>query len=401
MKKLMFLLAAASFSSVAFAQQSNNSQNAIVGESVDVMQVPVDKYKVETNRFFDNWFFSVGGGAQVLFGDQASLGKFSKRIAPALQVSVGKWFTPGLGLRLQYSGLQSKSFSREPSPYSKPHMLSEGYYQDKFNYMNLHGDILFNVSNMFGGYNPDRVYDLVPFLGFGFTHAYNDDAPRRHFFAFNFGLINTFHIADAWDLNLELYGMGAENQFDGKTFTKGLDVMLGATVGITYKFPQRGFKPAPDVDAIMALTSSQMDAINAALAQQIEQNRQLKAQLANTPNEVVTEQVTVNQIVPAPQSVFFQIGSAALPPKCIVNLQQVANLVKDNPGMKLKVTGYADSDTGSATWNKQLSEDRANNVANELVKLGVNKSNLIISGMGGVNTLTPPSFNRRVIIEAQ
>ena len=59
MKKLMFLLAAASLSSVAFAQQKSNSQNVLVGESVDVMEVPVDKYKVETNHFFDNWFFSV------------------------------------------------------------------------------------------------------------------------------------------------------------------------------------------------------------------------------------------------------------------------------------------------------------------------------------------------------
>ena len=399
MKKLMFALAIASISSATFAQQSNKSQNAIVSESVDVMEVPVDKYKVETNRFFDNWFFSVGGGAQVLFGDQSDLGKFGKRIAPALNVSIGKWFTPGLGLRLQYSGLQSKSFSSEPSAYSKPHMLSEGYYQDKFNYMNLHGDILFNISNMLAGYNPDRIYDAVPFVGFGFAHSY--DKPHLNSLAFNFGLINTFHVADAWDLNLELYGMGAENKFDGKTLNKGLDVMLGASVGVTYKFPQRGFKPAPDVDAMMALTASQMDAINAALAQQIEQNRQLKAQLANTPNEVVTEQVTVNQLTPVPQSVFFQIGSATLPQNSTVNLQQIANLVKDNPGIKLKVTGYADSDTGSASWNKQLSEDRANTVANELVKLGVNKSNMIISGMGGVNTLTSPAFNRRVIIEAQ
>lgn len=46
MKKLMFLLAAASLSSVAFAQQKSNSQNVLVGESVDVMEVPVDKYKV-------------------------------------------------------------------------------------------------------------------------------------------------------------------------------------------------------------------------------------------------------------------------------------------------------------------------------------------------------------------
>ena len=216
MKKLMFALAIASISSATFAQQSNKSQNAIVSESVDVMEVPVDKYKVETNRFFDNWFFSVGGGAQVLFGDQSDLGKFGKRIAPALNVSIGKWFTPGLGLRLQYSGLQSKSFSSEPSAYSKPHMLSEGYYQDKFNYMNLHGDILFNISNMLAGYNPDRIYDAVPFVGFGFAHSY--DKPHLNSLAFNFGLINTFHVADAWDLNLELYGMGAENKFDGKNF---------------------------------------------------------------------------------------------------------------------------------------------------------------------------------------
>ena len=70
---------------------------------------------------------------------------------------------------------------------------------------------------------------------------------------------------------------------------------------------------------------------------------------------MVTEQVTVNQIAPAPQSVFFQIGSAVLPTNSTVNLQQIADLVKDNPGLKLKVTGYADSDTGSAAWNKQLS----------------------------------------------
>ena len=130
MKKLMFLLAAASLSSVAFAQQKSNSQNVLVGESVDVMEVPVDKYKVETNHFFDNWFFSVGGGAQVLFGDQSDLGKFKKRIAPALQISIGKWFTPGLGLRLQYSGLQSKSFSSEPSAYSKPHNRGQQAQRD-------------------------------------------------------------------------------------------------------------------------------------------------------------------------------------------------------------------------------------------------------------------------------
>ena len=141
-------------------------------------------------------------------------------LLPALQISIGKWFTPGLGLRLQYSGLQSKSFSSEPSAYSKPHMLSEGYYQDKFNYMNLHGDILFNVSNMIAGYNEDRIY--LPSFGFFFFFP-SHMVPRRNSLAFNFGIINTFHLASAWDLNLELYGMGTENKFDGKTTSKGPD----------------------------------------------------------------------------------------------------------------------------------------------------------------------------------
>lgn len=151
----------------------------------------------------------------------------------------------------------------------------------------------------------------------------------------------------------------------------------------------------------MALTASQLDAVNAALAQQIEKNRALQATLDSQPKDVVTEQVTINQLTPTPQSVFFPIGSAVVPATASVNLQQLADRVKENPALKLKVTGYADSDTGSAAWNKQLSEDRANAIASELGKLGVSKEHLIISGMGGVNTLTPPAFNRRVIIEAQ
>ena len=55
-----------------------------------------DKYKVETNRFWDNWFISAGGGVQVYFGDADSKASFSDRLAPALDISLGKWFTPGL-----------------------------------------------------------------------------------------------------------------------------------------------------------------------------------------------------------------------------------------------------------------------------------------------------------------
>ena len=54
-------------------------------------------YRVETNRFGANWFISGGVGAQMYFGDNDGKADFGKRLAPALDIAVGKWFTPGIG----------------------------------------------------------------------------------------------------------------------------------------------------------------------------------------------------------------------------------------------------------------------------------------------------------------
>lgn len=399
MKTAFCMLALAGLSVGVSAQTS--SQQPVPGTvmTVESLEVPVDRYRVITNYFWDNWFVSASGGAQVLFGDESSLGSFGNRIAPALHFSVGKWFTPGLGLRLQYSGLQARSFSSTKTAYSEDPLTKHGYYKDKWNYMNLHGDILFNVSQMIMGYNEQRVYSLIPFVGFGWGHSYT--APHTNVFTLNFGIQQSFRLCRALDLNWELYGMAAENRFDGKTNNRGLDVMLGTTVGLTLKFPRRGFQNAPDVEALIGLTTAQMAAINDALAQQIAQNNQLKAQAQAASNApVVAEEVIINQLTPIPQSVFFAIGSAQLPATAEVNLQAIASFVKDNPGVTLSIKGYADSDTGSSAWNEQLSRERAQAVAHKLEHLGVPASRMNVSGLGGVDTLTPASFNRRVIIQA-
>ena len=70
----------------AFAQTSDTEEK---------VEYSTDKYKVETNRFWDNWFISVGAGGQVYFGDHDKQIDFGDRIAPALDIAIGKWFTPG------------------------------------------------------------------------------------------------------------------------------------------------------------------------------------------------------------------------------------------------------------------------------------------------------------------
>ena len=102
MKKILMLLALAGVSSVAMAQQKTE-----VVEEFGVIQVQ-DKYQVITNPFWSNWFFSIGGGAEATFGDNDKAGSFGKRISPTLNFAIGKWFTPGLGVRLQYSGLRQE-----------------------------------------------------------------------------------------------------------------------------------------------------------------------------------------------------------------------------------------------------------------------------------------------------
>jgi outer membrane protein OmpA-like peptidoglycan-associated protein len=399
MKKMICMLALSSLGVAATAQSTAPTQpKPAVALTVEEMEIPVDRYRVITNYFWDNWFISAAGGAQVLFGDQSDLGSFGQRIAPALQFSVGKWFTPGLGLRLQYSGLQARSFSSTETDYSR-RRHADGYYKDRWNYMNLHGDIMLNVSQMIMGYNPQRVYNLIPFVGFGWAHSYT--APHQNLLTVNFGIQQSFRLGNALDLNWELFGMATENRFDGKKTSRGLDVMLGTTVGLTLKFPRRNFQNAPDTEALLGLTAAQMAAINDALAQQIAQNNQLKAQLSEQSAPVMAEEVIVNQLAPIPQSVFFNIGSAQLPATAEVNLQSIASFVKDNPGVILSVKGYADSNTGSSAWNEQLSRERAEAVAKELERLGVMPGQMNVSGQGGVDTLTPASFNRRVIIEAE
>lgn len=142
------LLAFAGVASAASAQQT------VTVTEYEVVQVQ-DKYQVITNPFWSNWFFSVGGGAQVLFGNNDHIGKFRDRIAPTLNVSVGKWVTPGFGVRMQYSGLQSKGFTtNESANYVVGGPREDGSYKQRWDYMNLHGDLMINLNALFRWIQP-------------------------------------------------------------------------------------------------------------------------------------------------------------------------------------------------------------------------------------------------------
>lgn len=395
MKKILMLLALAGLTSAAWAQ---NSTSEVV--EYEVIQVQ-DKYQVITNPFWSNWFFSIGGGAEATFGDNDSAGSFGKRISPTLNVSVGKWFTPGLGLRLQYSGLQARGFTYDAgADYVKGIQLKDGYYKQRFDYMNLHGDVMFNLNALFGGYNQHRVYEIIPYVGAGFTHNYSK--PHREALSVNAGIINKFRISNAIDINLELSAMGVEDKFDGEVGgDHGYDGVLSATVGLTYRFPARGFRrPMPQL-----ISQIELAAMQDKLAAMGAQNAQLKNALIQAQNQPVAEVTETEVIVPdpdiAPRTVFFTIGSAELSPREIMNLSYLAEQMKQFPNATYTVNGYADSATGTPAFNKELSLKRAQAVKDALVKnYGIAADRLNIEAGGGVDKFGQPILNRVVLVKS-
>ena len=83
-----------------------------------------------------------------------------------------------------------------------------------------------------------------------------------------------------------------------------------------------------------------------------------------------------------------------------INIYNTAEFIKAN-NTPIKVIGFADKKTGKADYNMQLSEKRAKAVADELVKMGVSRDNIVIEAKGGVNDLSPFSYNRRVLVKLQ
>lgn len=367
MRKFMVALAAAGISGFTYAQD--------VVESMEIMEVPTEKYVVQTNKFWNNWFVSVGGGftSGIRHGDKNWSDLFFDNNYGrwGFDVAVGKWFTPGLGLRMKFNGL-------------------DGAYEGKsYDQRAYRAEALFNASNMFMGYSDTRVWNVIPFAGFGFIGGHS---------AMDVGVQSSWRLNDLLSFHIEAALFMADRHGKMLKINDSYERYMNFSAGITFNLGQTGFEPVPDMSALMALNAAELDALNAMIAEQQAENNQLRNQLAQKPREVVKTQTVYKGVGTIPQSVFFNLDSSEMAsPKEMVNLQAIADAAKQN-NAKVHITGYADSATGDAAYNQTLSQKRADTVAAALEKMGINRANMVIEGKGGVDTLQPESYNRRVII---
>lgn len=398
MKRFIFALALVGMASGAMAQTTTDNST--------FETLPTSKYSVATNSFWSNWFLQVGftwnsfyDNAEVNDGYNWSKGPFkSFRSAPGMSIALGKWFTPGLGLRTKLDGFWGKS------------VVSNNSSDNKFKYWMLNEQALFNLSNLFCGYKESRVWNISLYAGPGIARNMSRGV---YTMTFTTGMLNTWRINRVMNAFLDIqlaYGVdgatsgdltGATSPYPSSSRLKNHDLIVSPQIGLSFNLGKNRFKPVPDVDAILAQHKAQMDDMNARLKNAEDENAKLKDELNNRPAEQPV-QTQESEFAGTDYSVFFNINSAKLSShKDVLNLQSVADFAKANSDAKVICEGYADSKTGSAAYNQKLSQRRAQTVANKLVEMGVPSSQITVNGLGGVKDLTPFKYNRRVIVRVK
>lgn len=152
-------------------------------------------------------------------------------------------------------------------------------------------------------------------------------------------------------------------------------------------------------DRVLLKTSEQearMAKREADLARQ--QAKQLEAELAELKGKQ-----TERGIVLTLGDVFFETGKAALMPGRLQAIDKLANFLAKNPDRGVLVEGHTDS-VGTAEYNMQLSQKRAEAVRDALLARGVDAERITTKGYGksspvaSNNTAEGRQLNRRVEI---
>jgi len=302
-------------------------------------------------QFKKHAFLNLVGGAQYTLGEA----KFGDLISPNVQLGLGYQFSPVFGARIQANGWQSKGgFNTDYNA------------QYKYKYVAPGIDFMFNLSNLFCGWNPKRVFNLTAFLGGGANIGFdNDEAVNLHNtegIPFRYlwedtqvlpfgrgGLEASFRLSDAVRFVIEANANITTDKYNSKK-AENPDWYFNALAGFRINLGKSYTKVEPVV---------------------VEEP-------APEPVKVVEEKPVVKpepkpvKIEPLRRDVFFTINSTKVVEQEEAKVRDIVDYLNKYPKAKVNVTGYADAGTGNDRINDRLAAGRADIV----VKLLTEKYNI-------------------------
>lgn len=372
MKKIFALAVAAALSfGSAFAQNAGNEE------------------------FDGHWFIQLQGGIGQTVGETS----FGDLISPAAALNVGYKFTPIWGLRAGVSGWEAKGALAGPT----------AVYG--FNYLQGNVDVLADICGIFSGYRAKRVLNPYLFAGVGVNGRFNNDEARALASRFpssdylwdggkvspagRFGLGTGIRISDAVSFNIELNANVLSDKFNSKRGS-AVDWQLGAVAGITVSLGKK--KAAAPLAEYVPAPAPAPELVPAPAPE--------PAPVEKEPAPVREEPVVQQAPEPAPapafvaveRNLFFTIGKSAIRDEEKGKIDELAGILRENPGTAVTVTGHADAETGSAARNMELSKERAENVAAAIEAAGISSDRIIVRYVGDTENPFSSAEKNRVAI---
>lgn len=350
-----------------------------------------------TNRFCENWFIGLGAGANAIVDGDINFKPFG---GIATDVNIGKWFTPSVGARLGWRGFKN-SFDPDKK------YLTSAFEKNEFTQTYIHGDVLWNISNAFGGYKETRFWEFIPYAQFGYllasgTPAVKSIERRDNEYGAGFGLINDFRLGKHVDLFIDLSAMIARDEILGKhSRSHRFAALPSVTAGLIFNLGRTNFSRYSSVAPVIVplpFTEADYNNLKTKVADREKENADLKNRISELENRK-PETIYIDKTVANPVTLFFDLGKSHLTKREQAHLAVYAK-ANLTPESKVKVTGAADSATGTPAFNQKLSEKRAEYVKNLLVKkFGLAPGNVTIEALGGIAESKVPAENRIVIVK--
>ena len=296
--------------------------------------------------------------------------------------------------------------------------LKAGYSHLESNWVSGVGTQLEETNAITG--DLDFLYYLVPcepispyvFGGLGgnyrmLTNYYSTTLDENAFvMQFNAGAGVEWCLDEDWKLITEFgYHHTTTSSFDGAVIAgeqSGNDSYFGLSLGLLY-FLDKG-EPSKYCQLYTGITQEQKDLTD--------YNKIEDMIKAHIPKEVTKEIVVEKPAKATPMDKWVLVGvnfdnnSSKLTAESYPIVYDAAKTLLKNPDVKVAIEGYTDN-VGSESYNKKLSEKRAEVIKNYLVGKGIAASRLTTSGNGESNpvadnaTADGRAMNRRIEFKVQ
>lgn len=392
------ILSAAALGAALFASEGILAQETVVVSEQTVAITDMQCKPRYYNSWRDGWFIQLGAGVELPVMEGFSSQK--KTVAATYNFNVGRWFTPYLALRFS-------------AFYDAPHEHLTDNHTFSWYSANVNADLMWDMTNSIGGVDLDRPVSVIGFLGVGGTYNWHfrpgeyvnakdrDGNLKTNTWSVpvSAGVQLRFRLCKYVDLFLEGRAMFPGDNYNNLVNGRPIDLDFRATGGFTFNIGGRSFKEYDPCayDAYIATLNGQVNDLRGELAATAAALATAEAQLPCPEATQTVQNVVVN--APLMSTVRFSINSAKVTPMEMVNVYNVAEYMKANPDAKIVITGYADKDTGTSSYNQKLSERRAQAVYDILVNnYGISADRLTKAASGSsVQPYDTNNWNRIVI----